>query len=515
MMRTGRFASGLLGVCAALLLLSGCARGPDAQTLRTEVQEKLARQFAPGLLEVSSLQRQGSSPLPAAEGGGKRLIVYFNTTLKFAKDYEFSNWEKLGPANLAYVLGAKEKGLIGIKPQQHAGDLVHAYGSSTYEWSGDGWMSIAAVGDGVTPAPDFENTATPARSKRLIDKLAAMIDQPPPGVGPQEEEVIAEELDRAAENINRRLERRQHTFTFASGPRGGQYSRFGAVLVEGASKESGKSKVRNRETEGSVQNAVLLARGEADYAVIQSDVAARAFAGEEPFTRGGPVTTLRALGSLFPEPIHLVVATGSPIRAVSDLRGKRVDIGLPSSGSRYDALMVLAAYGLQVSDLAEARQSGLDEAMRRLQDGKLDAFFTTIAAPARNLQEFAARHGFRLLSLQGRGIERLVQKNPGLIAITLPANTYPHQNQDVHTLAVVALLVTTSEAPEAEVQRVTELVFDRLNFAASGSAEGAKVSKRTALRGVTVPMHPGASRYFGSSSTPGTKESSAPASAKK
>lgn len=511
MMRTGRFTSGLLGVCAALLLLSGCARGPDAQALRTEVQEKLARQFAPGLLEVSALQRQGSLPLPAAEGGGKRLIVYFNTTLKFAKDYEFGNWEKLGPASLAYVLGAKEKGLLGIKAQQRAGDVVYAYGSATYEWSSDGWKSIAAVGDGVTPAPDPDNTAPPARSKRLIDKLAAMIDLPPPGVGPQEEEVIAEELDRAAENISRRLERRQHTYTFASGPRGGQYSRFGAVLVQSASKESGKSRIRNRETEGSVQNVLLLARGEADYALVQSDVAARAFAGEEPFTRGNPVTTLRALGGLFPEPIHLVVPPGSAIREVSDLRGKRVDIGMPSSGTRYDAVMVLEAYGLKADDLAEVRPGGPGEAVRRLRDGKIDAFFVTSAAPARDLQELAASSGLRLLPLQGRGIERIVQQNQGLIPITLPANTYPGQTEAVRTLAVVALLVTTSEAPDAEVERVTGLVFDRLNFAAMGSAEGAKVSKRSALRGVTIPMHPGASRYFGATHKAGANESGAPA----
>ena len=136
MMRTGRFAVGLLGVCAALVLLIGCARGPDQQALRSEVQEKLARQIAPGLLEVSALQRMGSSPLPKAESGSERLIVYFNATLKFAKDYEFGNWEKLGPANLAYVLGAKEKGLLGIKPQQRAGGAV-----------------LSGSGAGVTPSP--------------------------------------------------------------------------------------------------------------------------------------------------------------------------------------------------------------------------------------------------------------------------------------------------------------------------------------------------------------------------
>ena len=87
-----------------------------------------------------------------------------------------------------------------------------------------------------------------------------------------------------------------------------------------------------------------LIRGTATYS---PPVAARAFAGEEPFKSGGPIKTLRALGSLFPEPIHLVVAAGSSIREVSELRGKRVDIGLPNSGTRYDAVMVLAAYGLR------------------------------------------------------------------------------------------------------------------------------------------------------------------------
>jgi TRAP transporter TAXI family solute receptor len=498
MMRTARFSGAVVGLCAALVLLAGCTRGPDEQALRTELQEKLARQLETGLLQISALQRQGSSPLPAAEGGGKRLIVYFNATLQFAKDYEFGNWEKLGPSSLAFILGAKEKGLIGIKAQQRAGDVVYAYGSATYEISGDGWKNVGgAGGEKVAATPEFGNTAPPARSKRLIEKLAAMVDLPPPGVGPQEEQVIAEELDRAAENISRRLERRHRTYTFASGTRGGQYSRFGAVLVQAASRESGKSRIRNRETEGSVQNVTLLARGEADYALVQSDVAARAFAGEEPFARGSPVKTLRALGSLFPEPIHVVVAPGSAIREISDLRGKRVDVGMPDSGTRYDALIVLEAYGLKPGDLAEVGQGGPEEAVRRLKDGKLDAFFATTPAPARNLQQLAASSGLRLLSLQGRGIEQLVQKNSGFIPITLPANTYPAQTGDVRTLAAVALLVTTNEAPDAEVERVTELVFERLGPGAPGSAEGAKVSRQTALRGVTIPMHPGASRYLG------------------
>ncbi len=485
-------------VVLALVALAGCARGPDEATLRQEVQARLTKQVKDGLLEVASLGRKGSAPLPAGEQGTKRLVVYYNAVLRFRQDYDFGGWEKLSPASLGYVLGATEKGLSGIKPQNRAGDVLYAYGTSTYEWSGDAWKSVAAApGSSVTTAPDPDNTAPPSRSKQLIDKLAAMVALPPPGVDPRQDEVIADELDRATKNIQHRLARRQHVYTIASGPRGGEYERFGASLMASVKKLRSEVAVRSIETEGSVQNAWLLARGEADYAIIQADVAAEAVAGRGPFAKGGPLTTLRALGSLFPEAVHIVVPAASPIRTVDDLRGKRVDIGAPGSGTRYSAVAVLGVHGLRVSDLGEASERRREEAVRRLSAGQLDAVFVTIAAPARGLQEIAARGGLRLLALPGRSINRLVAEKSGLVAMTLPANTYPGQGEPVATVATAALLVATTDAPDAEVENVLGLVFARADLAAGGSAEGVKVSKDSGLRGITIPLHPGASRFFG------------------
>ncbi len=485
-------------IVLALAFVAGCARGPDEAALRQEVQAKLTKQVKDGLLEVASLGRKGSAPLPSGEQGTKRLVVYYNAVLRFRQDYDFGGWEKLSPASLGYVLGATEKGLSGIKPQNRAGDVLYVYGTSTYEWSDGAWRSAAvAPGGAVTAVPDPENTAPPSRSKQLIDKLAAMVNLPPPGVDPRQDEVIADELGRASENIERRLERRQHVYTFASGPRGGEYARFGAAFVESLRKVQPKVAIRNVETEGSVQNALLLARGEADYAIIQGDVAAEAVAGRGPFARGGPLTTLRALGSLFPEAVHVVVPAASPIRTVDDLRGKRVDIGAPGSGTQYSAVAVLGAHGLRVRDLGEASERGRDEAARRISAGQLDAFFVTIAPPARGLQETAARGGMRLLPLPGRSINRLVAEHPGLVAMTLPANTYPGQGEPVATVATAALLVATTDAPDAEVEKVVGFVYVGADLASGGSAEGVKVSKDSGLRGITIPVHPGASRFFG------------------
>ena len=485
---------GLAVVC--VMLLAACARGPDETALRQEIHEKLATQVKEGLLEVTSLGRKGSAPLPAGDTGAKRLIVYYNASLRFREDYDFGGWDKLSPASLGFALGATEKGLLGIKPQNRAGDVLYVYGTSTYEWSDGAWTHVAQAPGARVTAPDRDNSAPPSRSKQLIDKLAAMVNLPPPGIDPRQEEVIADELNRAAESIQRRLARRQHIYTFASGPRGGEYARFGSALVERLTKARPDMAVRHIETEGSVQNATLLVRGEADYAIVQADVAAEALAGRGPFARLGPASTLRALGSLFPDAVHVVVPSKSSIRSVEELRGKRVDIGGPESGTRFSAVTVLAAHGLGVRDLGEAVEGGPVEAAERLAAGKLDAFFVTIAPPARALQALAVRPGMRLLPLSSRSVARLVAENTGLVAVTIPGHTYPGQHEPVATIATAALLLTTSDAPESEVAAMAAFVFSRGDLASTGNAEGVKVSRDTALRGITVPMHPGTSRFF-------------------
>jgi hypothetical protein len=89
-----------------------------------------------------------------------------------------------------------------------------------------------------------------------------------------------------------------------------------------------------------------------------------------------------------------------------------------------------------------------------------------------------------------------VADHAGIVALTLPPNTYPGQHGSVATVATAALLVATTEAPDAEVENVVGFVFGKADLAASGSAEGIKVSKDSGLRGVTIPLHPGASRFF-------------------
>jgi TRAP transporter TAXI family solute receptor len=480
-------------VIAVAAVVGACSRGADETRVTTDLQERLNRDVKPGLFQVVSLRREGSSPMPASAAGAARVLVYFNTTLKLNQDYTFGGWDQLSSPSVAFALGANEKGIFGLEAENKAGDTIRAYGTALYEEGPQGWTSVAAVTPRAvtTSNSDTEGEGRPARSKQLIDSLAAMVNLPPPGPSPQREEIIADELARAQENIERRVERRNRTFTIATGQAGGDYARLGDALVTAINQAAPNVKLRARASDGSIENARLLASGEADYAFVQGDVAAAAFAGEDAFAHGGPIETLRAVGALTPEAVHVVVMDKSSIKDVGQLRGRKVNIGPPASGTRFDALGVLDAYGLKPADLSRAGSESTSAAIAQLKAGQVDAVFVTAPAPTRSLQELALSTGLRLLPITGVAVDRLVRDRPGLTPLTLPANTYPRQKQDVMTVGSATLLVTTQDAPEAEVARLSDFVFNKMPHIGGRTAEIVGASEGKELRGVTIPLHPG------------------------
>jgi TRAP transporter TAXI family solute receptor len=482
-----------------VVLLAGCSRGPDHAALEKQVQQQIEKSFKPGLLELAALKRQGSSPQPATEKGGERVLVYYNATLRLKEGYDFKDWEGMSPATLAQVLGAREKGVLGVKNKENQpGDLLYVYGSGTFERAGDQWVAVAGSQRDVSPVPaEPGNAAASPSSKRYLDQLASVVDVGPPGIDPQSEAIISEELEHALRAIQRRRARAHELVTVATGPATGEYARVVEALLANLRKGGRKSRALSVETEGSIENALLVGRAQADYALVQSDVAWLAATGAGPFAVDGPLGKLAALGSLYPEPVHIVVPAKSSIRSVEDLRGKRVDLGTPQSGTRLNALSVLQAHRVAVKDLAELRGDGPQAALHALSAGRIDAFFTTIGAPARELQRVAATFPIRLVPIGGAASARLIAEQPGLVRITLPANTYPGQSEPVATVAATALLVANVDTPADEVRAVLQLAYESTDYLAFGSAQGVKISKKSGLRGIAIPLHPAAVEYFG------------------
>lgn len=480
-----------------LLLLSACSKGPDESVVRAVVVERLQSAFQDPLLEITSMNRMGSAPLSAASDGASRMIVYYNARFELKRDYRFSDWDALNPAALANLLGATERGITGIQSTGNAaGDALLVRGSVTFREEADGdWKPVLFVPQSPDAVPVQDHASETARElvEPIIERFAVM----PPSQAAASHAIIAEELQEAMRQIDLRLDNLQRVLVVAGGQPGGEYAVV-AKEIATLGKPVGV-RVAATTTEGSVHNAQLLRSHFATIGIVQSDVALMAFQGTGPFARQGPAPHLRALGSLFPEAVQIVVRPDGPT-SVAALRGLKVDLGLIGSGTRSTALAVLEAHGLRESDIQPSHK-GPVEAEQDLIRGEIDAFVTVISAPERQLQRLAANDGIRILSLTPEAVTDVSLKYPGIVPLTLQAGTYPGQDAPVRTVGVAALLVANSSMSNAEVRRVLKGVYTAIDFVAAGSSAGAMISLRQALTGITIPLHPGAEAYFAEAKT--------------
>jgi hypothetical protein len=248
-------------------------------------------------------------------------------------------------------------------------------------------------------------------------------------------------------------------------------------------------------SEGSVGNIRLLTDHSVQFALVQNDIARSAYAGTGRFA-GAPQRDLRAVASLFPETIQLVARSSAGITSVADLQGRRVGLGPAGSGTRANALAILAANGLTEDALGATFPGPLSDAVQALAEDRIDAFFITLHAPAPDLQRLAASTPVVWVPI-GPSRELLAS---GLVPITMPARTYTGQDTPIPTLAATALVVTREDVPPAQVERALSLLFEGTH--AVQSAAVSRIAVRTAREGVNVPWSPAADSWLTAHGSP-------------
>jgi uncharacterized protein len=248
---------------------------------------------------------------------------------------------------------------------------------------------------------------------------------------------------------------------------------------------------------GSLENVQLMRAGEADFALLQNDVAYYAFNGItlEPFV-GKPVKSMAGVFSVYPQAVHLIATHASGVKSVRDLKGKRVAFGPQGSATEQNALQVLAAHGVAESDLAGAVRVSFTAAVDQLKAGAVDAAFFSIAVGAPVIADALASGKLSLISVGASASEELVRKYPFSTIDEIPANTYKNQDREVVMPAVMAMLVARSSLPEDLVYSFTKAVFDNLPQFHSAHAAARNLTLQTALVGMALPLHPGAERFF-------------------
>lgn len=298
-------------------------------------------------------------------------------------------------------------------------------------------------------------------------------------------------------------------FRIGTGGTGGTYYPIGGLIAHCISNPPGSRSCEQggscgvpglvaiaQSANGSVANINSIKSGVLESGFSQSDVAYWAYTGTGIFEKKGAVEDLRALANLYPETIHLVARKGAGIKSVKDLKGKRVSMDEPGSGTLVDARIILESYGLTEKDL-EVDYIKPNPAIDKIKDNQLDAFFIVAGYPIGSVIELTSSVGGELVPINGPEADAMISKYGFFAKDIIPADTYEGVGE-TESISVGAQLVVSAKVDEQLVHDITKALWNEKSRALldKGHAKGKAITAETALDGVGIPLHPGAERYY-------------------
>jgi TRAP transporter TAXI family solute receptor len=286
----------------------------------------------------------------------------------------------------------------------------------------------------------------------------------------------------------------------ATGGTAGVYFPLGAALAELWSGRVPNVQATAQTSGASVANVRLLQRGDVAIAMVQNDITYYAFNGIEMFmdriaNQPSPVANLRGMAMLYPETIQIVTLRAKNITSVADLRGRRIAVGAPGSGTEVNARQILRMFELGYYN---TRPDFLNfaEAADQVKDGIVDAAFITAGHPTAAVQDIASNRDLKLLPVPRDVVEQLRAQWPYYTQVTIPANTYRGQTEAVDTVAVMAMLVTRQDVDESLVYALTRSMWENTDRLRAAHARGRDITTASARRGMPITMHAGALRFY-------------------
>ncbi|MDN4606886.1 TAXI family TRAP transporter solute-binding subunit [Sporosarcina highlanderae] len=270
----------------------------------------------------------------------------------------------------------------------------------------------------------------------------------------------------------------------------GTYYALGGALAENIGKDTG-IKTTAEVSQASAANMTALKDGKAELAFVQTDIAYYASKGEMMFD-GEIIDTVSAIGFLYPETVQLVTLEKSGIKSFADLKGKKVSVGAPGSGTYANAEQLLEIHGLSMKDI-QAQDLDFGESTESLQAGQIDAAFITAGTPTAAVEGLNATAKVFIVPVEDAKADELIAKYGYYAKEVIPAGTYGIAN-DTPTVSVGAMLVIQNDIPEDVAYKITKSIYD--NASKLTHPKAALIKVETGLDGIGIPVHPGAQKYF-------------------
>lgn len=280
--------------------------------------------------------------------------------------------------------------------------------------------------------------------------------------------------------------------SLGTGGTGGIYYPLGGAIASRLSIADPEHQYTAEVTGGSVENVNRVAKGEMDLGFTIATTVHEAYTGGRDFA--APLAQLRIVAPLYPNVTHVLVPGNSPATSLADLRGRRVSVGAPGSGTEQHARQLLEAYGISYEDI-DVRYLSFRESANALRDRAIDAAIFSVGYPASSVLEITTTGAARILPIDSLHRQRLIERYPYYAAGTIPANSYPGVETDIPTVAVMNWLVATEALDSSVVRYLLDILRDERKHLAQVNAIANQI-RLDALRAAPIPLHSEASRWL-------------------
>lgn len=293
-------------------------------------------------------------------------------------------------------------------------------------------------------------------------------------------------------------EKKEQFLTIATASTGGTYYPIGVGMGNLWTKELKDEgiKASGQSSAGSVENIDLLKKNEAHLAIIQGLIGAQAYQGTGSF-EGNQFEDLRSVAMIWPNIEHFVLMdkkknTGT----ISDIKGTTFSVGPQASGTEQSTLVMMDGINLSVEDI-KPEYLGYDDTISAMRDGRLDGGSVPAGIPVAAVTDmFASGVKASVLDITPEQAKAINDINKAWYEYTIPADTYPKQTEEIHTIAQPNLLVASIDLDEETVYLLTKTLYENLEFMYEVHNSAKVMELDNALDGLPSPLHIGAYKYF-------------------
>ncbi|WP_404423977.1 TAXI family TRAP transporter solute-binding subunit [Thalassospira australica] len=292
----------------------------------------------------------------------------------------------------------------------------------------------------------------------------------------------------------------QTQLSIATGGTGGVYYPYGGGLAELIGKYVDGYDAVAEVTGASVENMGLVSRGDSDIAIALADTVYAGYNGIGQF-EGRKLDNVRALASIYPNAVQLVTLADSGITSLADLKGKRVSVGAPGSGTEVSAQTLLEANGITYDDIEEQRLN-FNETADAIRDGDIDAGFWSVGPPTSSILNLATTRDIKLIALTEEEVAAAIEAEPTFAAYSLRKGIYEGVEAPVLTISTPNVLIASAEMDEELAYQITKTLFEKVDELIAIHPAANDTTVDFSVGSTPIAMHPGALRYYEEAGAP-------------